>query len=227
MHNYLLLCNNNDNDNVICDDVTDTSVTNDEEIVDLDVEENTVSSDPIVKQDMITGRSSHDLEARSHDLEARSHDHDNTLNAQRNSNKPKKLSVNGLSYRRLLEKEELEDYEENTIVMEELSVETSDATAKHKSKKCSFIVKLKSVKDHATSTLLILLSLLKYDASNACLVQHSFRVICVYIYRDKVTFGTVFLYGLFSFATIGFDECFSLWASTSKPLGTGYLYASA
>ena len=161
MHNYLLLCSNNDNDNVICDDVTDTSVTNTEEIVDLDVEENTVSSDPTVKQDMITGRSSHDLEARSHDLEARSHDHDNTLNAQRNNNKPKKLSVNGLSYRRLLEKEELEDCEENTIVMEKLSVETSDATAKHKSKKCSFIVKLKSVKDHATSTLLILLSLLK------------------------------------------------------------------
>jgi len=154
VHNYLLLCSNNDNDNVICDDVTDTRVTNDEEIVDLDVEENTVSSDPTVRQDMITGRSSHDLEARSHD-------HDNTLNAQRNNNKPKKLSVNGLSYRRLLEKEELEDCEKNAIVMEELSVETSDATAKHKSKKCNFIVKLKSVKDHVTSTLLILLSLLK------------------------------------------------------------------
>ena len=34
-----------------------------------------------------------------------------------------------------------------------------------------------------------------------------------------MTFATVFLYGLFSFATIGFDECFSLWASTSKSLG--------
>ena len=41
----------------------------------------------------------------------------------------------------------------------------------------------------------------------------------VIIYRDKVTCGAVLLYGLFSFAVIGFDECYSLWAATSKSLG--------
>ena len=43
--------------------------------------------------------------------------------------------------------------------------------------------------------------------------------VSVIIYRDKVTFGAVLLYGLFSFAVIGFDECYSLWSSTSKSLG--------
>ena len=41
----------------------------------------------------------------------------------------------------------------------------------------------------------------------------------VIIYRDKVTFGTVLLYGLFSFAVIGFDECYSLWSATSTSIG--------
>ena len=126
---------------------------------------------PTATQD-ITGQSQHDLEAeseaeshnhetRSHDHGAGSQDHDITLNAQRDNNKLKKLSVNGLSYRRLLQKEELEDCEENAILMEELSLETNDATTINNSKKSNFIAKLKFMKDHATSTLVILLSLLK------------------------------------------------------------------
>ena len=39
------------------------------------------------------------------------------------------------------------------------------------------------------------------------------------LYRDKVAFGTVFLYGFFSFFSIGFDECYSLWSSTDRSLG--------
>ena len=185
VHNYLLFCSNDDNDNDIFDDVTDTTVSNSEETIDLLVEGNIVIDDdtaPAATQDIITSQSPHDLEAgscsleagsqdheaRSHDHEARSHDHeagsqdhDITLNAQRDNSELKKLSVNGLSYRKLLEKEELEDCEENTIVMEELSVERSDATAIRKSKRSNFIAKLKFMKDHATSTLVVLLSLLK------------------------------------------------------------------
>ena len=100
------------------------------------------------------------------DLEAGLHDHNHALEPHveitKHSNK-KKVSVNGLSYRRLLEKEELEDSEENTIVMEDVAVdETSSVTIKHKSGKFSdFIAKLKLVKSQITSTFLILLSLLK------------------------------------------------------------------
>ena len=70
--------------------------------------------------------------------------------------------MNGLSYRRLLEKEELEDCEDNTIVMEDLTVETNDVTVRHNNGRPSkFMVKLKLVRDHAVSTFLIFLSLLK------------------------------------------------------------------
>ena len=171
MHNYLLLCSKDDNDDVICNDVTDATVTSNEEAIDLAFEENTANNDntpPTAEQDLITDQQPLHLEARMHnlesgsqDLEAGSHDHDHALDTHIDNSNFNKLSMNGLSYRRLLEKEELEDCEENAIVMEELSVDTDDVTGKHKSKKYSFIAKLKSVKDHATSTLLILLSLLK------------------------------------------------------------------
>lgn len=106
------------------------------------------------KQDIITDRSSHDIEAGSHEQI-------HTLDARIKTNNHKILSVNGFSYRRLLEKEELEDCEENnTIVMEDLTIETCDVTVKDKSGS-KFIVKLKLVKDHAVSTFLIFLSLLK------------------------------------------------------------------
>ena len=49
--------------------------------------------------------------------------------------------------------------------------------------------------------------------------------ISIIMCRDKVTLGAVLLYGLFSFAVIGFDECYSLWASTSKSLGMYNLYS--
>ena len=92
------------------------------------------------------------------DLEAGSHDHNHALAKHSN-----KKTVNGLSYRKLLEKEELEDSEENTIVMEDDAVdERSSVTIKHKSGKLSdFIVKVKLVKSQITSTFRILLSLVK------------------------------------------------------------------
>ena len=71
--------------------------------------------------------------------------------------------MNGLSYKRLLEKEESEDLVENTIVMEDLAVdETSSVTITHKSRKFSnFIVNLKLIRSQVASTFLILLSLLR------------------------------------------------------------------
>ena len=141
------------------DDVTSNDVTNSGEIVDVTVEETDINHDDddasvTARQDVITNHSSHDIEAESHR-------HARTLDAHKETNNHKILSVNGLSYRRLLEKEELEDCEENnTIVMEDLAVETCDVTIKHKSRS-KFMVKLKLVRDHAVATFLIFLSLLK------------------------------------------------------------------
>ena len=91
------------------------------------------------------------------DLEAGSHDHNHALAKHSN-----KKTVNGLFYRKLLEKEELEDSEENTIVMEDDAVDESSVTIKHKSGKLSdFIVKVKLVKSQITSTFRILLGLVK------------------------------------------------------------------
>ena len=119
-----------------------------------------------VKQDIIADQSSHDLEAGSHDHSHTLDVHIDTGNHKKDvhidTGNHKKLSVNGLSYRRLLEKEELEDCEDNTIVMEDLAVETSDVIVRHNNGRPSkFMVKLKLVRDNAVSTFLIFLSLLK------------------------------------------------------------------
>ena len=144
-----------DNNDVTNNGVTVNDVPDNDQTINLTVEDSTIINGDIPKQDQC-----------SLDLEARSHDHNHGLEAHvditKHSNK-KKVSVNGLSYRRLLEKEELEDSEENTIVMEDLAVdEISSVTIKHKSGKFSdFIVKLKLVRSQITSTFQILLSLLK------------------------------------------------------------------
>ena len=150
-----MLYSNNDGGDVIADDVIADDVTTNEETTDPAVEGNTIIEGDAPATANLTDQSSHDLEAESHD-------HSRTLDVHIDNSNHKKLSVNGLSYRRLLEKEELEDSEDNTIVMEDLAVETCVATIKHKNGiSSSFMVKLKLVKDHAVSTFLIFLSLLK------------------------------------------------------------------
>ena len=152
--------NNVTNNDVVDNDVTiDNGVTNSDEVIDTVVEENATDDGEIIavaQNDNITDQSSHDLEARSHD------DNDYTVNTNiKNCHKQKqKLSVNGLSYRRLLEKEEMEDNcEESVITMEDLTVETSDVAVKQNGS--NVLRKLKSVKNQATSTFLIFISLLK------------------------------------------------------------------
>ena len=159
MHNHNYCFIRNENDDVTKNEVTDNDITNNGNIVDLAVEENIdINHDgdtlATAKEDIITDQNSHDIEAGSHG-------DTHTLDAHIETNNHKILSVNGLSYRKLLEKEELEDREENnTIVMEDFTVETCDVTVKHKSGS-KFMVKFKLVKDHAVTTFLIFLSLLK------------------------------------------------------------------
>ena len=134
---------------VAVNDATDIDATRN-----LAVEDDNITNDDIPQQD----QSSHDLEAGSRDC---NHVLDVHTDSSKQSSK-QKHSVNGFSYRRLLEQEEMEDNKLSTIVMEDLTVETSDVIVQHKIGKLSyFILKLKLVKDHAISTFLILLSLLK------------------------------------------------------------------
>ena len=134
---------------VAVNDATDIDATRD-----LVIEDNNITNEDIPQQD----QSSHDLEAGSHDC---NHVLDVHTDSSKQSSK-QKHSVNGFSYRRLLEQEEMEDNKLNTIVMEDLTVTTSDVIVEHKIRKLSyFILKLKSVKHHAVSTFLILLSLLR------------------------------------------------------------------
>ena len=97
-----------------------------------------------IKQDAIADQSSHDLEAGSHE--------------HKDSSK-QKLSVNGFSYRKLLEEEMEDSSEQDTIVMEDLAAKTSDGMAKQRNS--NLMRRLKLVKDQVTLTLLILISLLK------------------------------------------------------------------
>jgi len=71
--------------------------------------------------------------------------------------------VNGLSYRKLLEKEELKDCNEDTIVMEDLTIQTSDVIVKKENGGTflKFKTKLWSIKSQFTSTFLIFLSLIR------------------------------------------------------------------
>ncbi|XP_065902775.1 uncharacterized protein [Dysidea avara] len=88
-----------------------------------------------------------------------------------------------------------DDNEEDTVIMDVFLVDEGEAVIVKRSLKLK--KRLKQSKQHLASGCQVFLSLIK----------------------DKVTFSTVFLYGLFSFATIGFDECYSLWASTDRSLG--------
>ena len=116
------------------------------EAIDLFVNDATSINDKAStgKQDVVVDQNLHDHEAESHE-----HKDTNGHNVQ--------FIMNGLSYRKLLEKEEMEECEEDRIiVMEDLTVVTSDAIAETK-----FKGRLKLVKDQVTSTFLILIGLLK------------------------------------------------------------------
>ena len=127
------------------DDVTDN-----DESINLSVDETNFINDDdndktsTIKQDTMTDQSSHDLEAGSHE--------------HKDSSK-QKLTVNGFSYRKLLEEEMEDSSKQDTIVMEDLAAETSDGMVKQKNS--NLMGRLKLVKDQITSTLLILISLLK------------------------------------------------------------------
>ena len=153
-----------DDDEITDNDITVNDVINNEQTIDLTVEDSCSSINGDIPPGAKQEQNSPNLETGSHDHNhAGSHDHNYALETHidiTRTSKKHKVTVNGLSYKRLLEKEESE---ENTIVMEDLAVdETSSVTIEHKSRKFSnFMVKLKLIKSQVASTFLILLSLLR------------------------------------------------------------------
>ncbi|XP_065902788.1 uncharacterized protein [Dysidea avara] len=74
----------------------------------------------------------------------------------------------------------------------------------------------------------VIMDVFSMDEGETVVVKQSIRLkqkivsalqVLLNLLKDKAAFGAVFLMGLFSFFSIGFDECYSLWSSTDRSLG--------
>ena len=133
------------------------------------------------------------------------------LQSETKDNVPLKLSVNGLSYKKLLEKEEAGN---GTVIFNEEDIVMSTA----RNSKLNFKDKLKRLREHVYASFQVFMSLLKYVKFTDL---YPFLYV-LYQCRNKVAVGSILIYSLFSFGVIGFDECFSLWSATRISLGTVY-----
>ncbi|XP_065902795.1 uncharacterized protein [Dysidea avara] len=165
-------------------DKPENKYTDDDKKIDLSNKEN-IATEELVPMDSINVET-HDCSFENNsDLQQVAE-----LQSESKDNVPLKLSVNGLSYKKLLEKEEAGN---GTVIFNEEDIVMSTA----RNSKLNFKDKLKRLREHVYASFQVFMSLLK----------------------NKVAVGSILIYSLFSFGVIGFDECFSLWSATRISLG--------